>query len=62
MLKIWQNSLMKDWKLVFFALYDDFLIMKDIEELIIFDEKANYFKNVKFYDIRRVNWIDSRSQ
>lgn len=53
---------MKDWKLVFFALYDDFLIMKDIEELIIFDEKANYFKNVKFYDIRRVNWIDSRSQ
>lgn len=59
-MKTWSNSLFKNWDIYFYALFDDFMIMKKIPEVIEYDNFC-LIKNIKIYDIRSVHWFDSRS-
>lgn len=59
-MKTWSNSLFTNWEIYFYALFDDFMIMKKIPEVIEYDNFC-LIKNIKIYDIRSVHWFDSRS-
>lgn len=60
-LKVWCDSLFQSWTYQFFALFDDFLIMRKVPDIIHY-EQFRLMEGIKFFDIRRVHWFDSRSQ